>query len=203
MAAEEKGVQANKKKESTEAVYEKLERETEYKLRQCASALKDRTATNEHAVQALRELLNVELINELNEKKIDKKNQSKKITTTDIHNLLKAHGLKMSYDTFRLRHQKVRLANEKTENDVLKAENEVLKAENEVMKTEIMILKAKNKGEKKTDESATEEEQEELGSNESETEDTDKQLNTRMKNMRIKQNETETEKLPVTPIQYW
>ena len=71
MAAEEKGVQANKKKESTEAVYEKLERETEYKLRQCASALNFRTATHEYAVQALCELLTVEVINELKEKKID------------------------------------------------------------------------------------------------------------------------------------
>ena len=201
MAAEEKGVQANASKESTEAGYKELEEETEDKLRECAKALNLLTAKNEKAkkkaVEALRGLLNVELINELKEKKIDKKNQNKGITTKDIYNLLCYYGLtNWSYEKFRNCHIKVKDKQKDAELVNVKAENEVLKAE-------IKVLKAKNKGEKKTDESATEEEQEELGSNESETEDTDKQLNTRMKNMRIKQNETETEKLPVTPIQYW
>jgi len=156
MAAEEKGVQANKKKESTKAEYEKLKPETEDKLRLCASALKNHTAMHKDAVRALRELLTVELMNELKEKKMYKKNQNKGITTNDMYNLLCYYDLTWGFEKFRICHKVVKDKQKDAELVNVKAENEVLKAENEVLKTENDVLKADNKGEKKTDEPAPE-----------------------------------------------
>ena len=214
---EDKGVQANVSKEPPVVARKELDTDTVVKITQCAGAMGTRTPKDEHAVKALYELLKIK--KELNEKKKQKKYQNKETTIKDIHSLLCAYGSDWKYEKFRICHAAVAEKQQKEELDNLKAENKVLKAENKVLKAEIENLKAKNKGDlptederlkktvdvatsvENTDESATEEEQEELGSDESETEDTDKQLNTRMKNMRIKQNETETEKS--FQGQYW